>query len=122
MPRLLLPVLIALAIAPLPAAEKKPVTIEAVTSAPSARAGPGTAIWAPDGKRFAYTEQRALWLYDVASGQKRQLINLSQLADKAVKYARPERFGWENRGVAEQNIQWAASGNELLLSSGGDLF
>ena len=33
-----------------------------------------------------------------------------------------ERFGWENRGVKEEAIQWAPGGHELLIASGGDIF
>ena len=104
------------------AADKKPVTLEAVTAAPPRRGGMGAVLWAPDGKRFAYTEKRALWVYDVPTGQKKELANLAKLGEKAVKYDSPEAFPFQNRGVAEQAMQWSGSGKEMLLAEGGDLF
>ncbi len=101
-------------------AQKKPVTLEALASArPPA---PISAVWAPDGQRFVYTEEGKLRLYDIATRSKRELVSLSALAAAAVKPQPPESFPWENRGVREQNVQWFPSGRELLIRAGGDLF
>ena len=47
-------------------AQKKPVTIDAITAE---RQVPRSAPvqWAPDGKRFAWLEEKELWLYDIPS-------------------------------------------------------
>ena len=121
MPRIALLIAVALAMAAaLPAAEKKPVTIEAAARVPPARVG--AVLWAPDGRRFSYTENRVLWLYDVPTAARRELADLRKLDEKAVKYDLPEAFGWQNRGVAEQALQWSAAGDAILASEAGDLF
>src|SRR5262245_20570834 len=94
-------------------AQKKPVTIDAVVSQPANRSGFGTIHWAPDGKRFAWSEAEAVWIYDVVSARRRQLIAIKQLEKKAIKPPAPQTFGWQNRRVAEQAIQWFPSGNQI---------
>ncbi|HWQ56363.1 MAG TPA: S9 family peptidase [Bryobacteraceae bacterium] len=114
---------ITLAILPLlHAAEKKPVTVEVAASAPAAGPGFGPIVWAPDGKRFVWAEKRVLWIYDIPSAQRKQVADLAKLDAQAVKYDPPEAFKWQNRGVSEANIQWAASGERILIRAGGDLF
>ena len=118
-----LSVLLAALVAPCPsAAQKKPVTIEAVAATRAARPGWANVLWAPDGRRFAWVEDRALWVYDVPAGQKKELLKLAVLEQKAVKPPEPEVFGWENRRVSEQGVQWSASGREMLIAEKGDLF
>src|ERR1051326_1957231 len=102
-------------------AQKKPVTLESLTSGGRMRTTP-SAIWAPDGKRFAYRESGRIWLYDVPSGRSRELITLSTFQTKAVLLPPPDATGWQNRRVGEQALQWSASGKELLVLEGGDLF
>ncbi len=120
---LLLSALLAALLAPWPsAAQKKPVTIEAVTATRAPRPGWANVVWAPDGRRFAWVENRALWVYDVPAGQKKELLKLALVEQKAVKPAEPEIFGWENRRVSEQAIQWSAAGREILIAEKGDLF
>ena len=115
--------LLAALIAPWPsAAQKKPVTIEAVAATRPARPGWANVVWAPDGRRFAWVEDRTLWVYDVPAGQKKELLKLALVEQKAVKPPAPEVFGWENRRVAEQAVQWSASGREMLIAEKGDLF
>ena len=116
-----------LALAALPggiAAQKKPVTIESLFAEPQERAGRRSAgpVWAPDGRRFAVNEQGTIVLYDVASGEKKDLIKLAVLAEKAVKTAPAQGFDWQNRGVVEHAFEWSASGREMLIANGGDLF
>lgn len=117
----MLRVLIALALLPATAAaQRKPVTLEALAAArPPAPLSP---VWAPDGRRFLYTEEGKLWLYDIATRGRRELVSLGALAAAAVKPQAPETYPWENRGVREQNVQWFPSGRELLIRAGGDLF
>jgi len=103
------------------AAQKKPVTIEAVTSGQRA----GTAeqiVWAPDGRRFAYQQDRRIWLYDVPSRSRRELLALASLTTAAQRAPEPAAFQWENRRVREQPLQWSGDGEALLIKAGGDLF
>ena len=106
-------------------AQKKPITIESITS----RAGGGgrgdfggTPVWAPDGKHFAYFKGKQVMLYDVPAKSEKELLNIEALEKAAVVIPAPERFDWQNRRVAENGMQWSNSGKELLLSIGGDLF
>jgi len=99
-------------------AEKKPVTIQNMPA--PARMPPIT--WAPDGKRFAWMEEKAITQYEVASKKKKQLVALGPLEDKAVKPPKQEGLDWQNRRVSEQSFQWSATGQEMLLSLQGDLF
>src|SRR3954452_11813891 len=102
-------------------AERKPITVEDIfAERPSA--GIGHAIWAPDGKSFVYNQAGKVRLYDVASRKSRDLFAMQALSSAAVKVPPAERFGWENRGVKEDAIQWAPGGHELLIASGGDIF
>ncbi|HKW98980.1 MAG TPA: DPP IV N-terminal domain-containing protein [Bryobacteraceae bacterium] len=102
-------------------AQKKPVTIEAITEKHEP-AGFGPVQWAPDGKRFAFIEEKKIWLYDVPSGQKKELANLADFDSKAVKPPESEAFDWQNRRVHEQHFAWSGSGKEMLVSTEGDLF
>ncbi len=101
-------------------AEKKPVTIESLMTPPPDRGG--SIIWAPNGKRFTYEEKRKLMLYDVPSGKRRELVSMDKLEQAAVKVEPPRVFDWTNRRVGEQPLQWFASGKQMLVSTGGDLF
>src|SRR5581483_8177161 len=100
------------------AADKKPVTIQTLPAPPRM---PGI-TWAPDGKRFAWMEGKAVWQYDVPSKQKKQLIDLAPLQEKAAKPPQGGAFDWKNRRVSEQSLQWSSTGEEMLLSVDGDLF
>ena len=102
-------------------AQKKPVTIEAITATRTV-IKPGPVQWAPDGKRFAYEQDKEIWIYDAPSGTKRQLVSFRDLEAKAVKVLSPEAFDWQNRRISEQSFRWSGSGKEMLASAGGDLF
>jgi dipeptidyl-peptidase 4 len=102
-------------------AQKKPVTVEAITARRTVT-GFAPVHWAPDGKRFAWVEEKGIWLYDVPSAKKAKLLTLSDLEAKAVKPPATEAFDWQNRRVSEQSLAWSQSGNEMLISAGGDLF
>ena len=99
-------------------AEKKPVTIQNMPA--PARMPPIT--WAPDGKRFAWMEEKAITQYEVASKKKKQLVALGPLEDKAVKPPKQEGLDWQTRRVSEQSFQWSATGQEMLLSLQSDDF
>ena len=108
-------------------AEKKPVTLEALFPPDHGRdersmRGAGSPVWARDGQQFVYQQDGRLWLFDVASKSRTSLAEMKAFEGAAKKPPEPERFGWENRGVREQHIQWFPSGRELLVSRGGDLF
>ncbi len=103
-------------------AQKKPVTIDAITARPSAEARMGPPVWAPDGKTFAYLEGSRLMLYDVPSKTAKELLNLSSLAKSATAVPPSPRMTWENRGVREEAFQWFPDGYALLISAGHDLF
>lgn len=113
---------IALALAPAFAAGKKPVTLEAVASAPAVLPGFETVYWSPEGKRLAWIEERVVWLYEVASGRRTRLAGLAEMEARAAKYEEPAAFGWKNRNVAERALEWSPSGDRLLAAAGGDLF
>jgi dipeptidyl-peptidase-4 len=100
------------------AADKKPVTIQNMPA--PARTPPIT--WAPDGKRFAWMEEKAISQYDVPAKKRKQLVALGPLEEKAVKPPRQEGTDWQNRRVSEQSFQWSATGQEMLISLQGDLF
>ena len=100
------------------AAERKPVSIQ---NMPTPVHMPAI-VWAPDGKRFAWIEERAISQYDVPSKKKKQLVALGPLAERAVKPPRQEAVDWQNRRVSEQSFQWSSTGQEMLISVEGDLF
>ncbi len=99
---------------------KKPVTLQDLSSQrmPSVAGSP---IWAPDGKRFVYTERGKLWLYEVPSRRKTELVSTGAFSAAATKGPAAERFDFENRRVSERFVQWSPSGRELLVTA-GDLF
>ncbi len=114
------PVIICLASAGLLWAAKKPLTIDAILEAHGGGSGP--AIWAPDGGRFVHERDNRVYLYDVPSRTDRELFSLDPLEKLAVEPPPAALFGWQNRRVREQRIQWSSSGQELLVSLKGDLF
>src|SRR5260370_21660279 len=67
-------------------AEKKPVTIDALTERPGGRGGGagGAPVWAPDGKRFALTQRAKIVPYDVPSKSPRDPASLEPIDRAAV--------------------------------------
>jgi dipeptidyl-peptidase-4 len=103
-------------------AQKKPVTIE-VAARPARTDAIGAPVWAPDGQSFIYTSGKAMWLYDVKARSKRVIGSLETLEKAAVRrMIGREPFGWENRRVHEEKIQWLPDGRSLLVAAEGDLF
>jgi dipeptidyl-peptidase-4 len=103
-------------------AQKKPVTIETAARIDEPREMRGNIAWAPDGKHFAYRRGKAIMLYDVSAKSEKDLLSLEPLEKAAVQASGAEQFDWQNRRVSESSFAWSASGNEMLLSVGGDLF
>ncbi|HKD08114.1 MAG TPA: S9 family peptidase [Bryobacteraceae bacterium] len=108
----------------LPAADRKPVTIDALMAVKPSLAGhaTGSVTWSPDGGRFVANNDGSLSVYNVTSGGETKLLDLKDLEDAAVKPPKAETFDWTNRNVAETPVQWFKDGKRLLVSAGGDLF
>ena len=101
------------------AAQQRPVPLESFLAAPPARV---SVTWAPGGKRFLWQERGGLWLYDVPTQTRRELLKFAALESKAAALPNAPEFEWQNRRVREQTFQWAASGRGILIAAGGDLF
>jgi dipeptidyl-peptidase-4 len=104
------------------AAEKRPVTIADAAATPAVRAGSGAVTWSPDGERFAFREGETLWMYEVATRVRKEVVSLAALREKAVPVAAPEAFEWQNRRVTESDYQWTPDGARILVAASGDLF
>ncbi len=102
-------------------AQKKPVTLDAVSSSRPVDAATAPQ-WSPDGRRFVYRQNGKLFLYDVAAKSAAELATLKDIESAARKPPAPPVMNWENRRVVEMPVQWAKSGRELLLSLNGDIF
>jgi dipeptidyl-peptidase 4 len=114
--------LLALAVcASFAAAQKKPVTVDAITQPGAFRRGVSP-IWSPNGESFVYRKDGGLWIYDVAGKSTRELFPLEPMTKAATPVPPAEGYPWVNRHVREEPIQWGPSGKELLVSTGGDIF
>lgn len=108
---------------PARAQAKKPVTLEALSSAGARMMAPGAQVfWPPRGKRLAVIRADKVYLHDAATGDEKEIANLAELSRQAQPYPQPERMSWENRRVREQRLQWSDDGGKILILSGGDLF
>ena len=103
-------------------AQKKPVTLDAVTQSASRSGEIASIVWAPDRGRFVYQSGQTIWIYDAAAGTKREVAALEPLLAAAMKAPVGGPFDFENRRVRENKIQWSPDGRDLLLLVGGDLF
>ena len=107
-------------------AQKKSVTLEALEEASRlAPQGPGSPLaWNADGTKFLYRQGRQLLVYDPGLKSSKELLDTSALDAAAVKPASQETqpFDWENRRVRETPVQWSSAGNQILYSTGGDVF
>ncbi|MBS1826675.1 MAG: alpha/beta fold hydrolase [Acidobacteria bacterium] len=101
-------------------AQRKPVTLDALAG----QAPPlmGTVLWSPDGKRIAIEQGNNLQLIDVGTRSRRTVLSLSALTASATAVPAAEAFGWENRRVSEQSLQWLPDGKRMLAARGGDVF
>ena len=100
------------------AAEKEPLTIQNMPAPPHMPA----VTWAPDGKRFAWREEKSIWQYDVASRKKTEVLALDPLEEKAVLPPKEEVTDWTNRRVGEHSFEWSPNGEDMLIAVEGDLF
>jgi dipeptidyl-peptidase 4 len=104
-------------------AQKKPITLETVAQAARGGRGGVGAMWAPDGKTFAFRQQRELRIYDPGSRTSRQLLSTEDMDHAALNPPSEDGpFDWTNRRVGSAGLQWSADGKALLYSGGGDLF
>jgi dipeptidyl-peptidase-4 len=105
---------------PLTAADKKPVTLDAVLS--QHRPTLPDPIWSPDGKQFALVNGDTVKLYDSATGQSKDWFEIPPLTRQAHHSPDSKPFGWRNRRVSSNSFQWSQNGKEMLASVDGDLF
>jgi dipeptidyl-peptidase-4 len=103
-------------------AQRKPVTLESISQGARGAAAGGAPLWMPDGKSFLTQQGSRVMIYDVGARAETEMFSTADM-EKAVKTAPPPAiFEWENRRVREQRMQVSASGKEILLLLGGDLF
>lgn len=118
---LLLTASLALAQAP---ASKKPVTLDSLSSGMGRMmaAMAGQPVWSPKGGRFAHRQGSIVKIYDLATKQSTDAFDISSADKDSIQEPAPREFGWENRRVREQAIQWSADGKKILVISKGDVF
>lgn len=113
-----------LAAAALLPAQKKPVTLESLQegmrSAFSSFA-PGR-VWHPQGGQFAWIAGSKVMVWSKESTEEKELFSFEAAEKSAVATTRERAFGWENRRVQEERLQWSADGRKILLLVRGDLF
>ncbi len=107
-------------------AQKKPVTLDALDEISRLRqSGPGNPLaWSPDGARFLYRQNGKLVIYDAGTQASKDLIETRPMENAATARPAvvPQPFGWENRRVSEDLVQWSSNGTDILYATGGDLF
>jgi len=112
-------------------AQKKPVTLDALEEVSRlAPQGPGNPVaWNADGTKFLYRQGRRLMVYDPSAKSSKELLDTAALDAAVVKPASqgsgdvpPQPFDWENRRIRETPVQWSSAGNQILYSTGGDVF
>ncbi|MCU1291513.1 MAG: peptidase [Bryobacterales bacterium] len=79
-------------------------------------------VWSPDGSAFAYTEGGSVHLYRVSEQKGTVWFETEKLDKAAVPPKETAQFGWQNRRVAEHQMQWFPNGKDLLVSARGDVF
>ncbi|MDR3718360.1 MAG: DPP IV N-terminal domain-containing protein [Bryobacteraceae bacterium] len=93
---------------------------EAMRTAP-AQFAPGR-VWAPQGGRFVWIEGSKVMVWSKDSTEAKELFSLEAAEKSAVALTHEKAFGWENRRVQEERLQWSADGKKILLLLRGDLF
>jgi dipeptidyl-peptidase-4 len=116
-------------------AQRKALTVERIY-------GPGPSLsgsltqglqWSPDGKLLSYLQRSGqgreaktdIWVLDVASGERRMLLDSAKIQALAPPSAEPARIGSQATGlgrVTPQRYQWSPKGDALLFVSQGNLF
>lgn len=123
---------IAWLLASVPSAQSEALSLERLTASPNLEGikAQNFAI-SPQGDKIAYLRAEAdtpdrfdLWLYTVASGDSRRLIDASAMrtgrAYTKEEWARRQRIRRTEAGIAE--FDWSSDGARLLLPLGGDLY
>jgi dipeptidyl-peptidase 4 len=106
----------------LAAAQKKPITLEALDGAPPA-GETRAVVWAPDGNHFAFRQNGNLMIYDAAAKKSEALISLRALEASASKApASDGPFDWTNRREHVGGIGWSHDGKLLLYAAGDSVF
>lgn len=101
-------------------AGKKPITIaDIVAHHPQM---PITPTWSPDGQTFAYEDNGTVYLYSVRDHRAKDWFRVETLEKVAHKVNTPKEFGWQNRRVTSESLQWLPNNRDLLAAAGGDIF
>ena len=100
---------------------KKPVTLADLLKQPYSR-GTIAPVWSPNGQLFAYHQQGHVYLYEAARQKSKEWFEPAKLEADAVKVDESKAFGWQNRRVSADSIQWFPNNKDLLTEAGGDLF
>ncbi len=101
-------------------AAQKPITVaDWVSQKPEQVINP---IWAPDGTAFAYTQDDDVFLYTVDQRKAARWFKFDDLHKRAKTGPQRKEFGWQNRRVASQSVQWFPTSKDILVETGGDLF
>ena len=102
------------------AGQRRPVAVDDLGTKPLTN--PVSPVWSPDEHQFAYIDHGNLFVFDIRSQTRRELLPMKQLEEAAAKAPEPDLFDWTNRRVTEAPLQWFSSNDRLLVSAGGDLF
>ena len=100
---------------------KKPVTLADLLKQPYSR-GSITPVWSPNGQLFAYHQQGFVYLYQAARQKSKEWFQPAKLEAAAVKVDESKTFGWQNRRVSSDSIQWFPNNKDILTEANGDLF
>ena len=105
-------------------AQKKPVTLESLQEAmraPSATFAPGR-VWHPQGGRFVWIVGSKVMVWPKEATEEKELFSFEAAEKSAIAPIQDKAFGWENRRVQEERLQWSSDGKQILLLLRGDLF
>jgi dipeptidyl-peptidase 4 len=112
-------------IAAFPLHAKQPVTLQDLFARSSRAATPPSAVWRPDGKAYAYQEEKKVFLYDIGVRRSKEWFNLEDV-DKKEQPPSPaadrEPFNWKNRRVNSSGLQWFPDGRSILAPAHTGLF
>lgn len=117
------------------AAPRKALTVERIY-------GPGPSLsgsltqglqWSPDGKLLSYTQRSGqgreaktdIWVLEVASGERRVLLDSAKIQALAPPAAEPAGTGSQATGLGRltpQRFQWAPKSDALLFVAQGNLY
>ena len=109
---------------------KQRLTLETIFGGSLYDPAPSELRWNPDGSRLAYFlpergEDRALWVLDVVSGKKSQVLSSLEARETAPS---PEQATLNERERTRRNryeipsYSWSPDGNRLLLNSSGRIY